>query len=322
MKKRYVSIGIDIGTGGCKTTIIGNDGSIVSSDFQEYKTDSPEPLWSEQDPHDWYNAFLTSLKVAVEKGAVGHGEIASICVDGQIHTLVLLDKNNSIIRPAIVWTDQRSAEQSNQLKKTYGDLFLKIGHNQVNPTWTISMLAWIREYEPHIWNKISRLMLPKDYIRFNLTGRWATDWTDAAGTLLADIEKNVWSDALCETVELSKGVLPEILSPMEVAGKITRQAAVETGLPEGTPVIVGSSDPAAEIFGTGMFQKNQLTIKLATAGVVFLTTEKPNGFGDHLNFGARSMIEYPLNSKNVFLGTFTSYWMLKEAGCAIWVRYT
>ena len=119
MRKRYVSIGIDIGTGGCKTTIIGNDGSVVSSAFQEYPTACPKPLWSEQDPHDWYNAFLTSLKVALEKGAVGHGEVTSICVDGQIHTLVLLDNNNSIVRPAIVWTDQRSAEQSNQLKKTF-----------------------------------------------------------------------------------------------------------------------------------------------------------------------------------------------------------
>ncbi len=276
MKRQYVSIGIDIGTGGCKTTIIRSDGSVVSSAFQEYPTACPKPLWSEQDPDDWYDAFITSLKVALEKGGVCHGEIASICVDGQIHTLVLLDNNNSIIRPAIVWTDQRSAEQSNQLKKTYGNLFLKIGHNQVNPTWTISMLAWIKQNEPQIWNKISKLMLPKDYIRFKLTGRWTTDWTDAAGTLLADIEKNEWSDALCETIKLSKDVLPEILSPMEIAGEITKQAAVETGLPKGTPVVAGSSDPAAEIFGTGMFKKNQLTIKLATAGVVFLTTEKPN----------------------------------------------
>ena len=276
MKKRYVSIGIDIGTGGCKTTILGNDGSVVSSAFEEYPTVCPNPLWSEQDPNDWYNAFLTSLKVAFEKGAAGPGEIASICIDGQIHTLVLLDNKNRILRPAIVWTDQRSAEQSHRLKETYGSLFFKIGHNQVNPTWTISMLAWIRENEPQLWSKISKLMLPKDYIRFRLTGRWATDLTDAAGTLLADIEKNEWSDALCETVKVSTGVLPEILSPMEVAGKITRQAATETGLPEGTPVVTGSSDPAAEIFGTGMFQKNKLTIKLATAGVVFITTEKPN----------------------------------------------
>jgi len=248
MKRQYVSIGIDIGTGGCKTTIIGDDGFIVSGDFQEYPTACPKPLWSEQDPDNWYNAFLISLKVALEK---------------------------DVIRPAILWTDQRSSEQSNRLKKKYGNLFLKIGYNQVNPTWTISMLAWIRENEPQIWNKISKLMLPKDYIRFKLTGRWATDWTDAAGTLLTDIAKNEWSDALCEIITLSKDVLPEILSPMEVAGEITKQAAVETNLLEGTPVVAGSSDPAAEIFGTGMFQKNQLTIKLATAGVVFLITEKP-----------------------------------------------
>ncbi len=276
MKKGPLTIGVDIGTGGCKTTIVSANGRVVSSTFQEYPTACPKPLWSEQDPKDWYNAFSTTLKVALEKGNVRPGDITSICVDGQPHTLVLLDDKNRIIRPAIVWTDQRSAEQSNRLKESLGDLIFKIGYNQVNPTWTISMLSWIRENEPQTWKKISKIMLPKDYIRFKLVGRWATDWTDAAGTLLTDAQKKEWSKELCKIVKLPKEVLPEILPPMEIAGEITKEASKETGVPEGTSVVVGSSDPAAEIFGTGLFEKDQLAIKLATAGVVFVITERAN----------------------------------------------
>ncbi len=276
MKKYVYSIGVDIGTGGSKTTIVRSDGAVVSSAGSEYPTACPLPQWSEQDPDLWYGSVSTAIKEAIEKADLYQEDIVSVCVNGQPHTLVLLNNQNELLRPAIVWNDQRSSEQSNQLRESFGDLFMRIGFNQVNPTWTISILAWIKQNEPQTWNSISKIMLPKDYIRFRLTGRWATDWTDAAGTLLADVGKKQWSRELCGTIQLPMNLLPEIVSPLEVAGRITKEASLETGILEGTEVVAGSCDPAAELFGTGLISKGQLAIKLATAGVVFMTSDKPN----------------------------------------------
>ncbi len=275
MKAQGHSIGIDVGTSGCKITILREDGSIVANAFREYSTSCPRPLWSEQNPDHWYGAVIAALRESLEKGKVRPSDVAAICLNGQPHTLVLLDEQDRTIRPAIVWTDQRSAAQSNQLKNQFGDLIFETGCNQVNPTWTISMLAWIRENEPETWGKIRKIMLPKDYVRFRLTGGWATDWTDAVGTLLADARKKEWSDELCRIIKLPRAVLPDILPPMSICGSVSGEASIDIGVREGTPVVTGATDPAAEVFGAGMHGKNQLAVKLATAGCVFVTTEEP-----------------------------------------------
>ncbi len=276
MSVHSYSIGVDIGTGGCKTTIVRDDGAVVSSASREYPTMSPRMLWSEQDPNDWYGSLLKTVREAIEYGRVERGDIVSICVNGQPHTLVLLDETYEVLRPAIIWTDQRSTEQSEWLRGFSDDLFLRVGYNQVNPTWTISMLLWIRKREPQTWSRISKIVLPKDFIRLKLTGKWATDWTDAGGTLLADIERKQWSEEICGAIGLPMNLLPEIVSPLEVAGKVMREASRATGIPEGIEVITGACDPAAEIFGTGLFKAGQMAVKLATAGVVFETTDVPH----------------------------------------------
>lgn len=261
-----LTVGVDIGTGGCETCILSEEGKVVSESFQDFSTHRPKPSWAEQNPNEWYNKFVICLKEAMRKGNISPEDITSISIDGMPHTPVLLDDEHNIIRPTILYTDHRSSKQSEQLKKNWGEQIFEIGLNQVSPSWTLSILSWIKENKPETWGKISNILLPKDYIRFKLVGTLATDITDAATTLLFNPKKRKWSEELCEIIDLPMDVLPEVVPPKEIVGEVTKEASRETGLPRGTLVVAGADDVCAENLGAGVLKEGQWTVKLATTG--------------------------------------------------------
>jgi xylulokinase len=273
LKDLYL-VGVDIGTGNLKSIIVRGDGTVVGSSSQELTTSYLHPGWTEQDPNDWYLAFCKTFHEALNQAKISTKKINAVCIDAAAHTPVLLDENDEILRPAILWTDQRSVKQVEWLNKHYGDRIFQIGYQRANPTWTLPQLLWVRECEPEVFQKTRKLMIAKDYLRFRVTGSWETDWVDALGTLMLDAGKRQWSKELCGYIGWPMDTLPKIVSPREVVGKVSRQASRDTGLQEGTPVVAGSSDTAVEDYGAGAVEAGQGIIKLATAGNTNIMTDK------------------------------------------------
>jgi xylulokinase len=266
-------LGIDIGSGACKMTLIGFSGQVRSSGAREYPTYYPQPGWAEQDPEDWYTA-VSNVLADWRANDVDTSDIAAICVSAPTHTAVLLDKDFTPLRRAILWTDQRSIEQSEKLVSKYDDMILRLSYNRVDPVWTLPQLMWVKENEPQMWENIANIMFAKDYVRWRLTGTYATDWIDAMGSMLFDATNLTWSDELCDLLTLNPHDLPQVMSPIDVAGRVTKTAAHETGLTEGTPVIVGTTDTALEVFGAGAIEPGQSTVKLATAGRICIISDR------------------------------------------------
>lgn len=242
----------------------------------EYPTSHPEPFYSEQDPRDWFSALTNCLKRVQEENNFNLKTIKAVGVDASTHNAVLLDSQMQIIRPTIMWTDQRSIDEVKYLEKEQGNEIFRITYQKVSPTWTLPQLLWIKRNEPENFKNIHRIMFVKDYIRYQLTGSWETDYIDAQGTLLYDMQKSRWSDELCHMIGLPVEVLPPLCSPTDITGKITVQASEITGLAEGTPVICGTSDVTVEDYAAGAIKPGQCIIKLATAGNVNVMTTKPN----------------------------------------------
>ena len=275
MKSRDIYLlGVDIGTGNLKSTLVRGDGVVVGSSSRELTTQYPHLGWTEQDPDDWYLAFCETLREAMNQAGIGSQKIVSVCFDAATHTPVLLDKDDHVLRPAILWTDQRSTEQVESLNKHHGDRIFQIGYQKANPTWTLPQLLWVKQNEPQVVEGTRKLMIAKDYLRFRVTGTWETDWVDALGTLMVDAEKRQWSRELCGYIGWPMDTLPPIVSPREVVGSVTAHAARETGLREGTPVVAGSSDTAVEDYGAGAIEAGQGVIKLATAGNTNIMTDE------------------------------------------------
>ncbi len=274
--KETFLLGVDIGSGSLKSTLIRGDGSVVSSASKDLFTAYPHPRWSEQNPEDWYVALCETAKGALTKSGLKNISIASVCITAAAHTPVLLDENDAILRPAILWTDQRSVKEVGWLNENYGDRILEIGYNRANPTWTLPMLLWVKNNEPEVFARIRRIMVAKDYLRYKLTGTWETDLIDAQGTLLLDSKNRCWSNELCGYIGLPIETLPPIVAPTAVVGKISARAARDSSIPENTPVVAGTSDTAAEDYGVGAVNPGQGIIKLATAGNANIMTETPH----------------------------------------------
>lgn len=275
MAKKALLLGVDFGTGGCKITVIDDSGYIKAEATREYPTYHPEQNSSEQNPEDWFEAFKQSLKEVSESGKVNLNDLQGISLDASTHNVVLLDKSNKIIRPTIMWTDQRSIKEVAYLEENYGEKIFDVCFQKVAPTWTLPQLLWIKNNEPENYKKIKKIMFIKDYIRFLLTGSWETDYIDAQGTLFFDMRKMKWSEELCAIIDLDLNVLPPLCNPFDVVGEISEEASKITGLPSGIPVICGSSDSAVEDYGAGAIEPGQCILKLATAGNVNVMTEKP-----------------------------------------------
>ena len=260
-------LGIDYGTGGCKVTALGEDGSFAGEASTEFPTHHDRPGWSEQDPSDWWNALRSSLEKLAGKG-VDLKSVAACALDGSTHNAVLLDGGYRPVRRTIMWTDQRATAECEALKAGWGEKVFSTCYQMPAPTWTLPQMMWLKANEPEALAKTEHVLFVKDYVRYLLTGEAATDRIEAQGTLFFDMAKGKWDGDLVRLAGLAPAKLPRLIEPTDLAGRVTREAAAFTGLPEGTPVVCGSSDSAVEDYGAGAVEPGDLIIKLATAGNV------------------------------------------------------
>ena len=278
-----IFLGIDFGTGGCKTTAISEDGSLVGEASTEYPTEFAHPGWSEQNPDDWYSAMIESLR-KIRRDGVDFKKIRAIAFDGSTHNAVLLDGQMKPLRKTIMWTDQRSTEECAFLRKEYGDSIFKTAYQMPAPTWTLPQMMWLKAHEPEVLQNTRHVLFVKDYVRYLVTGNAVTDYIEAQGTLFFDMAKMAWSEELVALSGLSMDALPALVKPADVVGSVTAKAAEETGIPEGTPVVCGTSDSAAEDYGAGAVEPGDCIVKLATAGNVNVMTSEPHPFRTTLTY--------------------------------------
>jgi xylulokinase len=269
-------LGIDFGTGGCKITIINLFGDVVAESSQEYPTHHPFPGYSEQNPADWFPAMISCIKKTRDEYSLNLRDIKAVSLVASTHNAVLLDEKMGIIRPTIMWTDQRSTSEVEYLEKNHGEDIFRLAYQKVAPTWTLPQLLWIKNNEHDNFCRISKLTFIKDYMRYLLTGSWETDFIDAQGSMLLDVRKSAWSEELCGFIGLDPSVLPPICSPTDITGRLTADAAQLTGLETGTPVVCGTSDSCAEDYAAGAIKPGQCILKLATAGNVNIMTAEAN----------------------------------------------
>ncbi len=261
-------MGIDIGAGSLKTTVIDSSGRVGGSASEGLATSSPHPLWSEQDPEHWWQALCLTVPRALAQAGIPASALAAVSFSAGAHTPVLVDADGSVLRPAILWNDQRSAAQARELQVQYGDEILRIACNRPVPTWTMPQLMWLMQSEPEVMARVRRLYVAKDWLRGRLTDTWETDVTDAVGTLLFDPAAGQWSPRLCGMIGLDATILPPVTRATAVVGAVTEKAAAASGLHCGTPVVCGSSDTSVEALGAGATRLGQGTVKLATAATV------------------------------------------------------
>ncbi|HNX34563.1 MAG TPA: xylulokinase [Kiritimatiellia bacterium] len=277
--KKDLLLGIDFGTGGCKVTVIDPSGAVIESASGEYPTSHPKPAWAEQNPADWYRVMCSVLKKIKSRR-----RITALALDSYTHGAVLLDRRLEVVRPTIIWTDQRSVKECQLLKQDHFDLIFKTAYQAPTPTWTLPQMLWLKNNEPRALKQTRHILFVKDYVRFLLTGEMACDSVESQGTLFWDMKRGVWSEALCDLAGIPLKQLPRIGKPTDLAGTITRRAAADTGLPEGTPVVMGASDSAIEDYAAGAIEPGQCVLKLATAGNVNVMTSKAHPHRETLTY--------------------------------------
>ena len=271
---RYV-LGVDIGTSGTKTVLFNELGEAIASATVEYPMYQPQNGYAEQDPEDWYNATVSTIKTVVEKSSVNNSEIIGIGLSGQMHGLVMLDENNEIIRKSIIWCDQRTAKEVDEMNEKVGrEKLIEITANPALTGWTAAKILWVKNNEPENYAKCRHILLPKDYIRFKLTGEFATEVSDASGMQLLDVPNRCWSNEICELLDIDVKLLPEVYESYEVSGRVTSEAALLTSLKEGTAVVGGAGDNAAAAVGMGVVSDGKAFTTIGTSGVDFAHTSK------------------------------------------------
>lgn len=277
-------LGIDIGAGSLKATVIDLDGRVKGTGSGPVATATPHLGWTEQDPEDWYRAACTAVPSALAEAGLSGDDVAALSFSAGAHTAVLLDQADRPLRPAILWSDQRSIQESRELRERHGPEILEIGFNQANPTWTLPQLHWLARHEPEIAARTRRVMIAKDYLRFRLTGSWHTDRTEAVGTLLYDCRRDAWSERLTAMIGWPPETLPPVVAPTAEVGQVSAQAAQDLGLSRRTRVVCGTSDTSAEAYGAGAVQAGAGTVKLATAGTVSVIAGAPTLHDTLINY--------------------------------------
>lgn len=269
-------MGIDLGTSSLKTIIIDEQGQVVAQSVENYQFDTPYNGYAEQDPEVWWNACCKTVKNAMNQFEKNPEEISGISFSGQMHGLVMLDKQNKVIRPSILHCDARSYKQVTDINEQLGRE--QIRNRLLNPVYTgflLPSLLWVREEEPKHFEKIKSVFLPKDYIKFKFTGEINSDYSDASATLAFDIENLNWSEKILEELDIVREIFPQCYSTCEVIGNITKTAAEQTGLKTGTPVICGGADQVMQSMGNGVIRKGQATVNIGTSGQVCIQSDKP-----------------------------------------------
>ena len=268
-------MGIDVGTTGAKALLIGKDGKVVASATAEYPMYTPHPQWAEQDPEDWWQATVESIQRVLADSQAGADQVRGLGLTGQMHGLVLLDAEGTVLRPCIMWNDQRTGPQCAWITHKVGARrVLELTGNPVLPGFTAPKIVWVREHEPEVYARVARVLLPKDYIRYRLTGAFATEVSDASGTSLFDVGQRRWSQEMLEAVEIPAKWLPDCFESPVVSGQISQAAAGATGLRAGTPVVGGGGDQAAQAVGSGIVESGLVSVTVGTSGVVFASTDQ------------------------------------------------
>ena len=256
---------------------MADDGSLIASATADHQAFTSErAAWAEQDPADWWRACQAAVRTVLSQSGVPPQQIACIGLSGQMHGTVVLDEDGQVLRPSIIWCDQRGEEQCAWLHQTVGARrLLELTSNPALTNFTLIKLLWIREHEPHIWSLVRHLLLPKDYVRFCLSGEYAIDVAEASGTLLLDVAKRCWSQELLGQIDLDAALLPRVFESPEICARVTVEAARLTGLLAGTPIVAGAGDQAAGAVGMGITRSGTVSVTIGTSGVVFAATDRP-----------------------------------------------
>jgi xylulokinase len=270
-------LGIDVGTGGTRAVLLDQAGRVLGAATAEHaEMASPQLGWAEQDPRDWWRAARVAIEECLTAAGVTGAEVSAVGLSGQMHGLVLLDAAGEVVRPALLWCDQRTEEECREITERVGvKRLIELVANPALTGFTLPKIWWVRKHEPELWSRVRSIMLPKDYVRFKLTGTRATDVADASGTLLFDVVKRKWSAEMLEASDLKAEILPEVFESPQITGRVTKDGARASGLREGTPVVAGGGDQAAGAVGMGIVAPGNVSATIGTSGVVFAATSDP-----------------------------------------------
>ena len=268
-------IGIDVGTTGSKVLLIDGAGAVSAGVTVEYPFNTPKPLWAEQDPQELWKATIEGIRKVLADSRTSPKDIAGIGLTGQMHGLVLLDAKGDVLRPCIMWNDQRTGAECASITGMVGkDRVLQLTGNPVLPGFTAPKIAWVRTHEPGVYSRIAKFLLPKDYVRYRLTGSYFGDVSDASGTSLFDVGKRKWSDEMLSALGIPHSWLAEITESPVASAVLSAEAARLTGLLPGTPVVAGAGDQAAQAVGTGIVSEGIVSVTTGTSGVVFAASDQ------------------------------------------------
>jgi xylulokinase len=307
-------LGIDTSTTSSKALLIDETGAVVAVASSPHTLQTPKPLWSEQNPQEWWNAVSTSIHSVLEKAGISGEAVAAVGLTGQMHGLVLLDEAGEVLRPAILWNDQRTQAQCDEIHARIGkEKFIQISGNVALTGFTAPKILWVQENEPEVYSRAKHVLLPKDYIRLKLTGEYAMDKADGAGTVLFDVKMRTWSPEILSALGIDPAWMPPTFEGPEFTGLVTPEAAALTGLKVGTPVAAGGGDQAAQAVGVGVVEAGIVALTVGTSGVVFAATPS-------------ALIE-PEGRLHAFCHAVPGMWhfmgvMLSAAGSLQWYRDT
>jgi xylulokinase len=269
-------LGIDVSTTATKAVLIDESGAVRGIGIADYGFDVPRPLWSEQDPALWWDGTVAAIRSVLASTGVGGADIAAIGLTGQMHGAVLLDALGDVLRPAILWNDQRTGAECDAIRRAVGpERLIAITGNDALTGFTAPKLVWVRDHEPDVWRRIAHVLLPKDYVRFRLTGDYALDKADGSGTLLFDLAARDWSPEVLAALGIDPAWMPPTFEGPTITGSISSAAGAVTGLRAGTPVVAGGGDQAANAVGVGVVDPGTMALSLGTSGVIFAATDHP-----------------------------------------------
>lgn len=281
MASDQLFLGIDIGTTGCKALLLDRAGSVRSTAASEYPLSTPRPLWSEQEPRDWWRGACKAIRETVARAQASAGDIACVGLTGQMHGLVLLDTHGKPLRPAILWNDQRTSAECDEIHRRVGgemgghERVIQITGKPALPSFTAPKVLWVRTHEPDVFRRAAHLLLPKDYVRYCLSGAFAIDVADGSGTGLLDVRQRAWSLEMVAALDVPKGWLPDVFESPAVCARVSNEGAAATGLLAGTPIVAGAGDQAAEAVGLGAIHDGEVSVAIGTSGVVFVSFDSP-----------------------------------------------